>query len=188
MRRPYPILALPDKWTNGLGARLQSVRPHADPRAMSLLARRLPALLGALILFALVITAAADARPLVGSPGADRLTVKTAVGNVVRASGGNDRVVGGDGPDQLYGETGGDALSGRGGDDLLDGGSGDDTLNGESGNDTEAGGFGHDRLDGGGGDDMLGPRAPPHGGGSGAGNDAGPRGPGRAAHTPGPRA
>src|SRR3954451_10189855 len=117
-------------WTNGLGPRLQCAAHRADPRAMSLLPRRLPAFVGALILFALIVTAAADARPLVGSPGADRLTVKTAGGHIVRASGGNDRVVGGDGPDQLYGETGGDTLSGRGGDDLLDGDSGDDTLNG----------------------------------------------------------
>ena len=60
--------------------------------------RPLPALLGALILFALILTASAEARPLTGSPGADRLTVKTPLGNEVRASGGNDRVVGGDGP------------------------------------------------------------------------------------------
>src|SRR5689334_4573626 len=143
------------RWTNGLGPRLQSAGRRADPWGMSFLPRRLPAFLGALILFALIVTAAADARPLVGSPGADRLTVKTAAGNTVRASGGNDRVVGGEGPDQIYGETGGDTLSGRGGDDLLDGGSGDDTLNGEWGNDTESGGFGHDRLDGGDGDDTL---------------------------------
>ena len=86
---------------------------------------------------------------MTGSPGADRMTVRTALGNEVRAGGGNDRVVGGAGPDRIYGETGGDALSGRAGDDMLDGGSGDDTLIGESGADTAVGGFGHDTLDGG---------------------------------------
>src|SRR5215210_4344778 len=84
---------------------LQSRRATADPEGM-LLSRRLPALFSALILFALIVAASADARPLTGSPGADRLTVRTASGNTVRASGGNDRVIGGAGPDLIYGETG----------------------------------------------------------------------------------
>ena len=103
---------------------------------MSSLLHRLPLILAAVILFVLILTAGADARPLTGSPGADRLTVNLTGGNTVRAGGGNDRVIGNMGPDQIYGETGGDELSGRAGDDMLDGGSGDDSLVGEFGNDT----------------------------------------------------
>ena len=69
------------------------------------LSRPLPALLGALILFALVLAAAAEARPMTGTPGPDRLTVPSAVaGATVIAGGGPDRVRAAPGPDRLFGE------------------------------------------------------------------------------------
>jgi Ca2+-binding RTX toxin-like protein len=75
-------------------------------------------------------------RTLAGHAGPDRISVKIPSGQEVRASGGSDRILGGDGADHLFGETGNDSIFGNGGDDQIDGGSGDDKLFGGFGNDT----------------------------------------------------
>ena len=51
---------------------------------MSSLQNRIPYLIAGLILFVLVLSASAEARPMTGSPGADHMTVKQASGNTVR--------------------------------------------------------------------------------------------------------
>lgn len=56
--------------------------------------------------------------------------------DVVIALGGNDRLLGGEGNDNLYGGEGDDVLIGAGGNDKLWGGGGTDTLEGGKGNDT----------------------------------------------------
>ncbi|WP_264478220.1 calcium-binding protein [Microvirga rosea] len=51
------------------------------------------------------------------------------------SNGASDRVIAGNGPNELYGNGGNDTLYGRGGDDLLVGGAGRDTLLGGKGAD-----------------------------------------------------
>ncbi|PYE82185.1 CAP domain-containing protein [Pseudoroseicyclus aestuarii] len=83
-------------------------------------------------------------------------------------SGGNDRVMGTEGPDMLSLLAGNDLARGFGGDDRLTGGLGADTLDGGAGNDILIGGpgegdlrdviyggAGNDRIDGGYGNDQL---------------------------------
>jgi Ca2+-binding RTX toxin-like protein len=62
---------------------------------------------------------------------------------------GNDRVLGGGGPDLLDGAGGGDSLIGSGGEDLLSGGAGKDRLSGGAAPDVLYGGGGGDKLNGG---------------------------------------
>jgi Ca2+-binding RTX toxin-like protein len=62
---------------------------------------------------------------------------------------GNDRIVGGGGPDLLDGAAGGDSLIGGGGEDLLTGGAGKDRLSGGGAPDVIYGGGGRDKLNGG---------------------------------------
>lgn len=61
---------------------------------------------------------------------------------------GDDRLIGGDGPDTLFGSVGDDTLLGRGGRDYLSGGFGADTLDGGDDNDRLDGGRGVDHVTG----------------------------------------
>jgi Ca2+-binding RTX toxin-like protein len=83
--------------------------------------------------------------PFAGTAGADNV-FGSDFGDVLRAGGGNDLVLGLDGAD---------CLDGEGGRDRASGGSGNDTVNGGAGNDTVNGGSGRDRLTGAGGNDSL---------------------------------
>ena len=69
--------------------------------------------------------------------------------------GGDDKVTGSEGAENVDGGAGNDTLTGNGGDDSLSGGAGDDTLDGGADNDTLIGGGGRDSLDGGDGDDSI---------------------------------
>jgi Ca2+-binding RTX toxin-like protein len=71
--------------------------------------------------------------------------------------GGNDRLKGTPGSDDLSGRGGDDKLRGLSGDDLLKGGGGDDDLKGASGRDRLLGGAGSDVLVGGNGRDQHNP-------------------------------
>lgn len=75
-----------------------------------------------------------------GQPGGDER---------VRGGGGVDDLSGGDGRDTLHGDAGNDRLYGENDADVLFGGIGDDTLGGAHGMDSLYGGAGNDRLDGG---------------------------------------
>lgn len=84
--------------------------------------------------------------------------------NTVNAGGGNDRVYGSDGYDEIRtgagndwadGGGGRDRLWGGDGDDLLRGGSGDDDAYGEKGDDVLYGGKGRDLMKGGSGEDIV---------------------------------
>lgn len=111
-----------------------------------------------------------------GSPGRDILQVASAdvvASYRINASGGNDEITGGSGPDVLAGDegndqiigglsddvilggTGNDTLSGDDGLDVLSGGPGNDTLRGDRGNDTLLGGPGNDQLFGGDNEDQI---------------------------------
>lgn len=69
---------------------------------------------------------------------------------------GNDILTGGAGDDRLYGGLGDDTLNGGSGDDEeLDGGEGNDVISGGSGDDHMFGGLGNDTLKGGSGDDEI---------------------------------
>ncbi|MDX6702232.1 MAG: hypothetical protein QOF26_2458 [Baekduia sp.] len=57
------------------------------------------------------------AAPLLGLPGPDRLSVRSALGGVLLGQEGGDRLVGGAGPDHLDGGTGADEAIGNGGAD-----------------------------------------------------------------------
>ena len=101
--------------------------------------------------------------PFVGSD-SSALMLDSAQGTTVKAKGGYDRVFGGEGddrleggndPDDLYGEEGDDSLLGGTGHDRLFGGEGDDRLDGGSGQDLLLGGEGDDRLTGGAGADTF---------------------------------
>ena len=78
--------------------------------------------------------------------------------------GGNDTVLGNDGPDYIQGNAGDDSigagagtdtLMGGQGDDAVSGGQGDDLIFGDLGNDSLAGGQGDDRVQGGQGADLV---------------------------------
>jgi Ca2+-binding RTX toxin-like protein len=86
--------------------------------------------------------------------------------DTIRGGVGNDRIYGDStdnnlnqsgvgGNDRLYGQDGNDQIFGHGGDDILDGGAGADELWSGDGNDWLSGGAGVDRLIGGNGDDQL---------------------------------
>ena len=101
--------------------------------------------------------------PFMGSD-SSALMLANAQGTTVKAKGGYDRVFGGEGddrleggndPDDLYGEEGDDSLLGGTGHDRLFGGEGDDRLDGGSGQDWLLGGEGDDRLTGGAGADTF---------------------------------
>jgi hypothetical protein len=62
------------------------------------------------------------------------------------ASGGNDKLNGGDGADKLYGAAGNDTLNGGRGKDKLYGGRGNDKLNGGPGVNSYSGGAGNDTI------------------------------------------
>lgn len=69
---------------------------------------------------------------------------------------GNDVLTGGAGDDELLGGLGDDTLNGGSGDDArLDGGEGNDVISGGSGDDQMFGGLGNDTLKGGSGDDEI---------------------------------
>lgn len=68
---------------------------------------------------------------------------------------GNDTLKGGAGDDQLFGGLGDDTLIGGSGDDIVDGGEGNDTISGGSGDDQLMGGAGNDVISGGSGDDDI---------------------------------
>lgn len=83
---------------------------------------------------------------------------------VVRGTGDDDLLLGGDRADEVFGLGGADTVAGGRGDDLidggrgadrLDGGRGDDLIKGGVGADTLIGGDGNDRLTGGAGDDLV---------------------------------
>jgi len=85
-------------------------------------------------------------------------------GTEIRAGGGADTIVGGQGDDTVYGENGNDSINlgegndfsqGDGGNDTIDGGDGNDTIRGSGGNDSVYGGAGNDGLTGGSGRDTL---------------------------------
>ena len=123
---------------------------------------------------------------VIGLPGGDRLSVRSASGGALLGMEGPDRLVGGPGPDRLDGGTGPDTVIGKNGDDLLEGGSGGDQLRGGNGGDHLFAGYGADVLDGGPGNDVLAGEASPdsitggdgddlvHGGGGGDTINAGP--------------
>ena len=71
------------------------------------------------------------------------------------AAGGDNRLSGGGGADEIYGGSGDDEVNGDGGDDTLFGGVGDDELDGGAGDDTLIGGPGKDEFIGGAGDDTV---------------------------------
>jgi hypothetical protein len=71
------------------------------------------------------------------------------------AGAGNDRVLAGQGDDQVFGEAGNDQLRGGVGDDTLSGGTGNDVLFGDDGDDVLVTGPGQDVAFGGAGDDLF---------------------------------
>ena len=71
------------------------------------------------------------------------------------AEGGDDKLRGGDGNDEMYGNAGNDTLQGGTGDDTLSGDEGDDKVFGGTGNDSMSGGDGNDTLKGGEGNDTM---------------------------------
>jgi Ca2+-binding RTX toxin-like protein len=76
-------------------------------------------------------------------------------------NGGDDTIIGHDGPNYIGGGTGDDTIFGGEGDDGLDGGSGNDTISGGGGNDYIDGNEGDDSIDGGAGQDIVAFRLPP---------------------------
>ena len=108
-------------------------------------------------------TISREADPFMGSDNSS-LMLDGSQGNTTMAMGGYDRVFGGEGddrleggddPDDLYGEEGDDSLNGGAGGDRLFGGEGADTLDGGSGEDWLLGGEGDDTLTGGAGADTF---------------------------------
>jgi Ca2+-binding RTX toxin-like protein len=68
---------------------------------------------------------------------------------------GNDKMVGGDGPDTFLGAAGKDQIYGGGGNDKLNGAGGNDKVLGEAGADRLYGGEGNDYIDGGSSGDRI---------------------------------
>jgi D-alanyl-D-alanine carboxypeptidase len=83
------------------------------------------------------------------------LLIGSGAGDRLRATSGDDQILGFGGDDQLIGSQGNDSASGGDGADQLEGGAGDDTLNGDEGNDTLRGNDGADEINGGAGDDVV---------------------------------
>ncbi len=73
----------------------------------------------------------------------------------VKATTGNDKLIGSSGPDTIDGLAGNDTISGSSGKDSLMGNTGNDSLDGGTGNDTLLGGSGNDTLIGGSDHDLL---------------------------------
>ncbi len=99
----------------------------------------------------------ADFRRVVfyGGEGNDTFTMGLARPTSLHGEGGNDRLTGGGGYDEIFGGPDNDTLSGANGNDVLVGGSGIDTLSGGGGRDILIGGLGGDTLNGGADDDIL---------------------------------
>lgn len=104
-----------------------------------------------------------EARPVIGTPGDDRLRGGRGV-DLIRGRGGDDRIRGGYSGDCLYGGAGDDVLFGQWAGDLIDGGPGDDviwggepeyTTNRHRGRDTIIGGPGRDSIHAGSADDVV---------------------------------
>lgn len=89
-----------------------------------------------------------------GGNGNDLITGNKLV-NLLKGSGGHDKILAGSGADKVFGGTGRDTLKGGGGGDRLVGGGAADKLYGQAGSDVLYGKNGGDRLDGGAGDDGL---------------------------------
>lgn len=77
------------------------------------------------------------------------------VGEVIRADGGEDALLGTGRGDDMRGSDTADLMRGRDGEDWIAGGSGDDTLRGDGGHDFLAGQLGHDLIVGGRGGDRA---------------------------------
>jgi Ca2+-binding RTX toxin-like protein len=99
----------------------------------------------------------ADFRRVVfyGGEGNDTFTMGLARPTSLHGEGGNDRLTGGGGYDEIFGGKGNDTLSGANGNDILVGGEGVDNLSGGGGRDILIGGLGGDTLNGGADDDIL---------------------------------
>lgn len=76
-------------------------------------------------------------------------------GLTLNGGSGGDRLVGGDGADQINGGTGADALGGGEGADQINGGDENDIVEGDGGDDRIVGGTGADSLSGNAGDDAI---------------------------------
>jgi Ca2+-binding RTX toxin-like protein len=94
---------------------------------------------------------------IIGTNGSDFifLSDEDGIGNRIISGNGDDQIGGGDGNDTLEGGDGIDFLYGWIGNDSLVGGNGNDTLYGEQANDSLIGGNGNDELVGHEGDDEL---------------------------------
>ncbi|MEA2735937.1 MAG: hypothetical protein QOE14_2388 [Humisphaera sp.] len=82
-----------------------------------------------------------------------------ALGFYTDGGNGNDRVVGGDGPDTFLGAAGKDQLYGGSGNDRINGAGGNDKVIGDAGADRLYGGAGNDYIDGGSSGDRIYPGA-----------------------------
>ena len=76
-------------------------------------------------------------------------------GDIIKAKGGNDCVIGGTESDDIKGQNGNDEIFGLGGGDTIMGGTGNDLLDGGNGGDFISGGDGDDDLKGQAGNDTL---------------------------------
>ncbi|HEX8342997.1 MAG TPA: choice-of-anchor D domain-containing protein [Tepidisphaeraceae bacterium] len=89
----------------------------------------------------------ADVERIIGGNGNDQIDLFS-VGAVAFGLGGNDTLIGTDNIDALFGGAGNDFLRGYGGNDYLEGNDGDDRMFGENGSDTLLGGIGNDDVNG----------------------------------------
>ena len=89
-----------------------------------------------------------------GTGGDDRI-MGTDDANEIHGLGGRDTIFGVIGDDVIYGGTGNDNLFGGFGDDIIYGGDGNDVIMGNDGDDWLMGGAGNDELEGGNGNDWL---------------------------------
>lgn len=100
-----------------------------------------------------ISTAAAPGTTVAGP--ASRDWEPEVVGEIMRAEGGEEALLGTGGGDDMRGSDSADLMRGRAGDDWIEGGSGDDTLRGDGGQDFLAGQRGHDLIVGGRGSDRA---------------------------------
>ncbi|MEM6618382.1 MAG: calcium-binding protein, partial [Pseudomonadota bacterium] len=75
--------------------------------------------------------------------------------DIMHGGADNDYLSGDQGDDKMYGGAGNDSMDGGQGADRMKGGAGDDTMDGGAGDDRMFGGAGNDRMAGGAGDDMM---------------------------------